>query len=80
MMIADWRRAWRLWSVRVSALGSLIFALLLAAPDQVLAIWSALPPELQAMIPNSRELGLFLLVGSTIARILKQRQASHGSR
>lgn len=72
MFIMDWRQAWRLWSVRVSAIGMAIFAFLLAVPDQALAIWMALPPELQQMVPNARELGLFLLGATGIARVINQ--------
>ena len=80
MLIANRRQIWRLWSVRVSALGSMIFAILIAAPDQLLAIWAALPPELQAMIPNAPELGLVLFVASLVARILRQKDRTDGDR
>lgn len=80
MLIANRRQIWRLWSVRVSALGSMIFAILIAAPDQLLAIWAALPPVLQAMIPNAAELGLALQAASLVARILRQKDHANGDR
>jgi hypothetical protein len=74
-LITDWRQSWRLWSVRVSAIGAMLFAFLLAAPDQVLAIWQALPADIQALIPNAKEIGLFLSVAVVVARVVQQRTA-----
>lgn len=72
-LISDWRQSWRWWSVRVSAFGAIVFAFLLAAPDQVLAIWQALPADVQALIPNAKEIGLFLTVAVMVARVVQQR-------
>ena len=72
-LITDWRQSWRLWSVRLSAIGAAIFAFLLAAPDQVQEIWSALPPDLQAMIPNRTTIGLIITGAVLAARILRQK-------
>lgn len=72
-LIEDVRHAWRLWSVRVSAIGAILFAVLTAAPDQALALWQALPPEVQDLVPNARQLGLALLTASAIARVVRQR-------
>lgn len=76
--IPDWRQAWRLWSVRVSAIGAAIFAVLLAAPDQVQAIWNALPPDIQALVPNAKGVALAISVAVTIARILQQKEKTDG--
>lgn len=76
--IPDWRQAWRLWSVRVSAIGAAIFAFLLAAPDQVQAIWNALPPDIQAMVPNAKGVALGITVAVTIARVLQQKGKTNG--
>jgi hypothetical protein len=54
-LTANWRQAWRWWFVRVSALGSLLFTLLLAFPDQVLALWMDLPAEIRARVPANLE-------------------------
>ncbi|WP_298810650.1 hypothetical protein [uncultured Sphingomonas sp.] len=78
MLIPNWRRAWRLWSVRVSAIAAAIFAMLLAAPDQLLAIWSALPPEVQALVPGAPKLGLILSTAAIVARLVAQKGASDG--
>ncbi len=75
MLIPRWRQAWRLWSVRVSAIGAILFTLLLAAPDQLLAIWTALPADVQALVPGAPTLGLILSVASLLARLIAQRKA-----
>ncbi|WP_433910362.1 hypothetical protein [Sphingomonas yabuuchiae] len=72
-LIPDWRQSWRWWSVRVSAFGAMIFAFLLAAPDQALAIWQALPADVQALIPNAKEIGLFLTIAVVVVRVVQQR-------
>lgn len=77
-LIPSWRRAARLWSVRVPAIGATIFGALLAAPDQALAIWTALPPEVQALVPGTRGLGLALSAAAIVARLLKQKGVDDG--
>ncbi len=71
-LITGWRQSWRWWSVRVSAFGAMIFAFLLAAPDQILAIWQALPADAQALIPNAKEIGLVLTIAVVIVRNVRQ--------
>jgi hypothetical protein len=77
MKTIDWRQARRWWSVRVSALGSLLFALLTAFPDQALAFWNGVPAEIRERIPDNLEhaitAGLFAAV--LIVRLIPQEQA-----
>ncbi|WP_047866766.1 hypothetical protein [Sphingomonas paucimobilis] len=77
-LITNWRQSWRWWSVRLSAFGATIFAFLLAAPDQALAIWSALPPDIQALIPNRTEIALGLTIAVTVVRVVKQKGTADG--
>lgn len=71
----DWRQAWRWWSVRVSALGSILMAAALAAPDQLLLLWNMLPLELRARMPEHVgtliSLVLFILV--IVVRLVPQK-------
>ncbi len=75
-LIANWRQSWRLWSVRVSALATALFAFMLAAPDQALAVWAMLPGEVQDLIPNRTAVAAALSVASLAARLIKQRGAA----
>lgn len=67
-LIAEWRACWRLWSVKVSALG-------VAASGA----WVLLPPEQQAAILGLLHLerpGVVPLVGfiaAIVARVIKQQ-------
>lgn len=72
-LITGWRRAWRLWSVRVPAIGATIFGLLLAAPDFLLSIWNSLPAEIQELIPNRTGFALVITGASMIARVVRQK-------
>lgn len=66
-LIDDWRQAWRLWSVRMNAVG--------AALGAALAMIPAMPPEVQAMIPlRYRVIAVGLwAVASMAARLLRQK-------
>ena len=78
MLIPNWRRAPRLWSVRVSAIGAAIYTAMLAAPDQALALWLALPPEVQALIPGAPKLGLLISAATIVARLIPQKSDADG--
>lgn len=75
MFHIDWREASRWWSLRVSALGSLLFAAMSLIPDQLLALWNMMPSEVRAHVPARAGswigLALFLLVA--VVRLIPQR-------
>ncbi|RSV15204.1 hypothetical protein CA235_09725 [Sphingomonas sp. ABOLF] len=77
MKIIDWRQVWRWWSVRVSALGALLFALLTAFPDQALALWMNLPAEIRGRIPDNVEHAITaaLFAAVMIVRLIPQGEA-----
>ena len=80
MLIPNWRQAWRLWSVRVPAIGALLLTAMLAAPDVMIQLWQALPPELVAMLPANAMLivPIGLQLAAAIARIVRQRELDDG--
>lgn len=65
----DW---WRLWSVRLGALASLLFSYLLAYPDILIRTLNELPPEIRQAFPPAAGLGLFVLV--TLVRLYNQKK------
>ncbi|MBM7407045.1 MULTISPECIES: hypothetical protein [Sphingomonas] len=77
MKTIDWRQARRWWSVRVSALGSLLFALLTAFPDQALALWANLPAEIRERLPDNleRAIGAALFAVVLVVRVIPQEEA-----
>jgi len=74
MFLPDWRQAWRWWSVRVSAIGAILMAAAIAAPDVLNALWTGLPPELRALVPDhlASKISLGLFVLTIAARLLPQ--------
>ncbi|MFZ3485178.1 hypothetical protein [Sphingomonas sp. 3-13AW] len=76
MTTFDWRQVRRWWSVRVSALGALLFALLTAFPDQALALWMDLPAGIRAWIPDNieRAIGAALFAAVLVARLIPQEE------
>jgi hypothetical protein len=79
-LITGWRQSWRLWSVRLSALGSLLMLVALAAPDMLLATWNTLPPETRELIPDdiAQAVAAVLFAATIVARLVQQRSASDG--
>lgn len=73
-LIDDWRDAWRLWSVRLVAVGALLQALAMASPDTLLVAWNALPSDLRIVLPEGAEgyISLGLYLAAIVARVLKQ--------
>lgn len=74
-LIDEWRSWWRLWSVRVSAIATAVWAWLLANPDVLAQVLDAIPPNLREILPPAAPVAVFVLV--TFARLAKQG-ASNG--
>jgi hypothetical protein len=69
-LVADWRTMMKFWSVRMSAIGALLYPLLISV--------QAMPPEIQAMFPleyRAIAAGLFALA-SLITRVVIQPKLS----
>jgi hypothetical protein len=77
-VINGWRQAWRLWSVRLSAIGAIIMGWAALAPDALLQAWNALPADVQAMVPESvgKAIPFLLFVGTLVARLIPQPKAA----
>lgn len=72
--IDNWRKWYRLWSIRLGAIGASLTTLLIASPDAVLYAWNLLPMDLRAAIPPQYVplIGVFIFVMSMVARLVKQ--------
>jgi len=77
-LIENWRHAWRLWSVRLSALGALLTTFAAAAPDTLLQIWNGLPDDVRAIFPETavRVIPTLLFVATIVARLIPQKAAA----
>jgi hypothetical protein len=69
-LVAGWRQSWRLWSMRLNALASLVITYVLASPEVLLSTLNALPPEMRAVFPPMAGFAVFALVA--FARLKKQ--------
>jgi hypothetical protein len=78
-LVQEARSWWKLWSVRINALGATLLAAMIGWPDVGLSIWHALPDEVKSLLgPRATlivPLGFF--VASMGARFLKQHKLSH---
>jgi len=73
--IDDWKRkVWRLWSVRISAAASLMWAYLLASPETILAVLNYIPADMIPWLPSTVPIALFVLV--TVSRLIHQENIS----
>ncbi|MET0362550.1 MAG: hypothetical protein ABW048_12465 [Sphingobium sp.] len=60
-LISGWRQAWRLWSVRIAALGAAL-----------MSAWPALPPHLLTALPYADRIAALLFVAVAFARVVAQ--------
>lgn len=67
---------WKLWSVRLHALGLLITGWLTAVPDAALFAWNAMPADMKAFLPPQYMpfIGMAILVLGILARFVKQEK------
>jgi hypothetical protein len=73
-LIEDWRRSWRFWSMRLGLIGAFLAGASAAFPDAMLEAWTALPPDLRALVPAhaAQIIAATLFVGTMVARLYRQ--------
>lgn len=73
--IDDWcRKWWRLWSIRLNAIGLAILGYVQFDPVGALGVWNMLPFEVRRVVPNNilAIVGVALFGLSMLARLVKQ--------
>lgn len=75
-LIENWRVWYKLWSVRLTAIGTVLAGWFMASPDAFLNVWLMLPQELKDVLPPDvvKFIPIFLLVVGTFARVVKQNK------
>jgi hypothetical protein len=65
---------WKLWSLRLNAIGLAIIAWVQFDPVSVLSVWNMMPANVRHVLPVEivTAIGLALFVLSMIARLVKQ--------
>lgn len=67
-LISGWKKAWKFWSVQLSAIGMGV----LAFSDVILQVWGSLPPSLSMHMPHPKTTAIVLFGLGMIARIIQQ--------
>lgn len=73
-LIDNWRKFHKLWSVRISAAASVVWAYLLASPETMMSVLNQIPADMRAWLPSFLPIALFALV--TFARLVHQEKIS----
>ncbi|USU06281.1 hypothetical protein NF699_06370 [Sphingomonadaceae bacterium OTU29LAMAA1] len=77
-LIDGWRQSWRLWSVRLSAIGAVLMGWAALTPDALLQAWNALPDDVQALVPEQvgKAIPFLLFLAALVARLIPQPKAA----
>ena len=62
-LIADWRKAYRLWSVRLAAIGL-----------AVMSAWPSIPQEIREQIPGQRWIAAAIFAAVILGRLINQEK------
>ena len=65
-MIDNWKKAWKLASVQISALGLILMSILEMVNQAIIS----LPPSIMKDIPNAQTIGLVLFALGLVGRLL----------
>lgn len=75
-LIEEWRQAWRMWSIRFSALGAALMGVMVTYPNIIVEVWNAVPADVKYFIPPDigkyLSLGFFVMI--FVSRIIKQEK------
>ena len=73
-LIENARAWWKLWSIRLNAIGLSILAYVQIDPVGALAVWNMMPGEVRRVLPSNivTIVGLAFFVLSMIARLVVQ--------
>lgn len=73
-LIDECRDWWKLWSVRLNALGLALMAWIAFDPVPILYVWNLLPREIRVLLPSEllAVIGALLFALSLVARLVKQ--------
>jgi len=73
-LVSDWRDYFRMWSVRLNAVGLAILSWVYIDPISTLYVWSMMPPEVRAILPYNivTHIGFALFALGMLARVVKQ--------
>lgn len=80
-LIDNARQWWRLWSIRLNAIGIAILGWVQFDPVGALTVWNMLPPAVRDVLPANflTVAGLALFVLSMLSRVVAQPKLGAGN-
>lgn len=77
-LIPNWRKAHRMASMQLAAIGSLLTSVLIAVPDVAVYAWNMLPAEFRSWVPPQYMplVGVVIFALSMLARVVQQKSVS----
>jgi hypothetical protein len=75
-LIDDWKTAYKLWSVRLSAVGAMLLSAVALFPADALWLWNMMPGEVRSLLPENFAIiaGAIVFALSIAARLVKQNE------
>lgn len=75
-LIEGWQKFYKLWSIRLGALGAGVVSILVAFPDVALNAWAIMPADLKAFIPPNYMplIGVGIFVMSMLVKFIPQNK------
>lgn len=73
-LIDEVNQAWKFWSLRLTAVGTTLLAIITAFPEAMIGAWMVLPDDLKQYLPQ-QYLGYvttLVFIAAMVARVLKQ--------
>jgi len=81
-LISNWKDWWRMWSIRLSVLGTAVLIFFEGFPDVAFSVWASIPDDLKSVLPVefAKYLGYGLIAASWVARTIRQFKLIERSR
>jgi len=75
-LVGHWRDWWRMWSVRLSFVGTALLIFFQEAPQHATTIWLSFPADIKAVLPEDfvRYFGYGLIAASWVAQFIRQNK------
>ena len=80
-LIDNWKQSWRMWSIRLNAVGLAMLAWIQIDPVSVMIVWNMMPIDARRVLPDNflMIVGSSLFALSMIARLVRQEKV-HGAK
>ncbi len=79
-LIDNWKESYKLLTVKLGAILSAFFTLLILFSEQLIFVWDAIPQQYKDMIPDTYGvwIGGIVAIAMTLARLKKQPELHGG--